>query len=163
MGNILTLRTRPWSSTCMKPEAQHEDCKLLFPACTIPLLNVFCGSLLRFQGHAFSQYCFYYMFFYNILICQSVPQLWLLGSHCHVYLPHELWKLFSLGALTKCVSVAAPQSKAFSLPQSSAALKSKTKTKKEVTQSVSVPNETEVVGICQYSRYPVGLLTSIQY
>lgn len=26
------------------------------------------------------------MFFYNILICQSVPQLWLLGSHCHVYL-----------------------------------------------------------------------------
>ena len=26
------------------------------------------------------------MFFYNILLCQSVPQLWLLGSHCHVYL-----------------------------------------------------------------------------
>lgn len=26
------------------------------------------------------------MFFYNILICRSVPQLGLLGSHCHVYL-----------------------------------------------------------------------------
>lgn len=73
-----------------------------------------------------------------------------------------------MGALTKHVSVAATHSKAFSLPQSSAALKNKTKqnkrtTKKEVAQSVGVPKETAVVGISQYPRNPVGLLTSTQY
>lgn len=66
------------------------------------------------------------------------------------------------GALTKPVSVAATQSKAFSLPQSSAALKNK-QNKDEVAQGARVPNEMAVVGICQYSRYPVGLLTSTQY
>lgn len=54
VNNILTLLTRPLSSTHMKHEDQHEGCKLLFPARTILLLNVFCGSLLRFQGLTFS-------------------------------------------------------------------------------------------------------------
>lgn len=52
------------------------------------------------------------MFSYNILICQSIPQLRLLGSQSHVYLMS--CENCSLGALTKRVSVAATHSKAFS-------------------------------------------------